>query len=78
MPSGTRDPGPYLDVSLTYDGAKAVEVAGGSPRSPVVKSCDPESTSGRGLLLVEALADSWEVPRREFGKSIWARAVVCS
>ncbi|KUN05541.1 ATP-binding protein [Streptomyces canus] len=75
-----RMPGRTFDVFLTYDGEKAVEVevADGSPRRPVVKSFDPESTSGRGLLLVEALADAWEVREREFGKSVWARALVRS
>jgi two-component sensor histidine kinase len=75
-----RISGRTFDVSLTYDGEKAVEVevADGSSRLPVVKSFDPESTSGRGLLLVEALADAWEVREREFGKSVWARALVRS
>jgi two-component sensor histidine kinase len=75
-----RTPGRTFDVSLTYDGEKAVEVevADGSPCRPVVKSFDPESTSGRGLLLVEALAEAWEVREREFGKSVWARALVRS
>jgi serine/threonine-protein kinase RsbW len=38
-------------------------------------SYDPDSISGRGLLLVEALCDAWGVREREFGKSVWARVV---
>jgi len=40
-----------------------------------VNSFDPDATSGRGLLLVEALCDDWGVRDREFGKSVWARVI---
>ncbi|WP_225101328.1 ATP-binding protein [Streptomyces sp. CoH27] len=32
----------------------------------------PQGESGRGLLLVEALADKWGVTPRQPGKSVWA------
>ncbi|GAA2933678.1 hypothetical protein GCM10010446_18080 [Streptomyces enissocaesilis] len=31
-----------------------------------------ESEAGRGLLLVEALADTWGVTGRQVGKTVWA------
>ncbi|MEU1328454.1 ATP-binding protein [Streptomyces sp. NPDC005865] len=37
------------------------------PRRP-----DPDDESGRGLLLVAALADEWGVARRDVGKTVWA------
>ncbi|MEU4996138.1 ATP-binding protein [Streptomyces sp. NPDC021622] len=33
----------------------------------------PEEESGRGLLLVAALASEWGVAEREVGKTVWAR-----
>ncbi|MER6626914.1 ATP-binding protein [Streptomyces sp. NPDC000987] len=72
-----RVPGRTFDVALAYDGEKTVEVEvfDASPRHPVVRSFDPDATSGRGLLLVEALADAWEVRDRAGGKSVWARVI---
>ncbi|MFE9765528.1 ATP-binding protein [Streptomyces sp. NPDC005808] len=73
-----RLPDRTFDVALTYDdGGKAVEVevSDGSPHHPVVRPFDPDETSGRGLLLVEALSDAWEVRDREFGKTVWVRVL---
>ncbi|MFF4348729.1 ATP-binding protein [Streptomyces sp. NPDC001530] len=72
-----RVPGRCFEVAMTYDGGKAIEieVSDGSPHHPVVKSFDPDATSGRGLLLVEALSDAWEVRDRAFGKTLWARVL---
>ncbi|MFI6434862.1 ATP-binding protein [Streptomyces sp. NPDC050759] len=72
-----RIPGRTFDVTLTHDDQKTIEieVGDGSPHLPVLKPYDPEATSGRGLLLVEALADTWEVRHREFGKTVWARVL---
>jgi anti-sigma regulatory factor (Ser/Thr protein kinase) len=66
-----------FEVALTRDSEKAIEieVSDASPHHPVVKSFDPDATSGRGLLLVEALSDAWEVRDREFGKTLWARVL---
>lgn len=72
-----RIPGRTFDAALAYDGRKTVEieVGDGSPHFPVLKPYDPDATSGRGLLLVEALADAWEVRHRDFGKAVWARVL---
>ena len=42
--------------------------AGGSPHVPVQ---DDERPSGRGLMLVEALADQWGVSESDTGKTVW-------
>jgi serine/threonine-protein kinase RsbW len=51
-----------------------IEVHDASDTWPVRRVADLESLNGRGLLLVDALADSWDVaPREGGGKIIWAR-----
>jgi serine/threonine-protein kinase RsbW len=47
----------------------------GSPHHPALRSYDPDATSGRGLLLVEALSEAWGVRYREFGKGVRARVI---
>ncbi|MPY42433.1 ATP-binding protein [Streptomyces phyllanthi] len=50
-----------------------VEVADGSPRLPVMPGdLSMEAEGGRGLLLVEAVADKWGVEARGGGgKAVW-------
>ncbi|MFE0351313.1 ATP-binding protein [Streptomyces griseoluteus] len=50
-----------------------------SERRPVVAAApDPDAESGRGLLLVTALADEWGVTDRRHGpgKTVWAAVKV--
>ncbi|MFD0315151.1 ATP-binding protein [Streptomyces flavalbus] len=81
-------PGRTFDVALTCDGdgngngngggggkTIEIEVHDPSPRHPVRRPYDPEATSGRGLLLVESLANAWEVRDREQGKTVWVQVV---
>lgn len=72
-----RVPGRYFEVAMTYDGEKAVdvEVSDASPHRPVALDPGPEATSGRGLLLVAAPAESWGVGDRCVGKTVWARVL---
>ncbi|MET8246279.1 ATP-binding protein [Streptomyces sp. NPDC005202] len=73
-----RVPGRCFEVAMTYEGEKAVdiEVSDACPRRPLPADPDPEATSGRGLLLVTAPAQSWEVRDRGVGKTVWARVLV--
>ncbi|MFI9646029.1 ATP-binding protein [Streptomyces sp. NPDC052040] len=73
-----RVPGRYFEVAMAYDGEKAVEVevSDASERLPVPADPGPEATSGRGLLLVAALSQSWGVRDRSVGKTVWARVLV--
>ena len=62
-----------LRVVCSPDGVLRVEVADRSP-SPArpVEGYHPESESGRGLRLVDALADSWgTAPDASDGKGVW-------
>jgi anti-sigma regulatory factor (Ser/Thr protein kinase) len=50
-----------------------------SPEDPEIKTFDLEAESGRGLLIIETLADKWGVEREEYGKYgkwVWA-AIQC-
>ncbi|MFE7128841.1 ATP-binding protein [Streptomyces sp. NPDC057617] len=54
-------------------GALRIEVHDGCPDRPQPRTPDPEAPDGRGLLLVDALADEWGVADRAGpGKMIWA------
>jgi anti-sigma regulatory factor (Ser/Thr protein kinase) len=48
-----------------------VEVADASPRQLNRRRYSPESSTGRGLLLLEELASRWGVDPRTGGKAVW-------
>jgi anti-sigma regulatory factor (Ser/Thr protein kinase) len=48
-----------------------VEVTDGSRRRPVRRDLDTEATGGRGLLLLDRLAATWDVRRTSDGKTVW-------
>lgn len=55
-----------------------VEVSDGSPvkpEHPHFVDDDVEGATGRGLLLVEALADAWGVETADDGKTVWFEVV---
>ena len=45
------------------------------PPSPTMR-VDPTATSGRGMRLIDALADAWGVDPTGSGKSVWADLIV--
>ncbi|MBA4860541.1 ATP-binding protein [Streptomyces sp. PSKA54] len=77
-----RVPGRLFEVVLAYDGEKSVEIEVSDasrcrPVLPVLPGSPPalDSESGRGLLLVAALSDAWEVRDRGVGKTLWVRVL---
>jgi anti-sigma regulatory factor (Ser/Thr protein kinase) len=59
----------------TSDKGRSVEVRvtdGGSPQRPRPRTAGVEEPDGRGLTIVEALADRWGVDRDGLGQSVWA------
>ncbi|MFF1352688.1 ATP-binding protein [Streptomyces sp. NPDC058297] len=65
----------HLRLTAEADGALRVEVTDTcAERLPVTGTPDPDGESGRGLLLVDALADDWGVTPRPSapGKTVWA------
>ncbi|MDT0479911.1 ATP-binding protein [Streptomyces sp. DSM 41640] len=74
-----RVPGRDFGLRLTLDagaGLVRVEVAdaASAKRPPAAPpSSTPDGESGRGLLLVDALAERWgSAPRHPLGKTVWA------
>lgn len=69
--------GAVFDAVLTADLRLRIEVQDSVTRLPGRRrGADAEyATSGRGLLLVEALADSWGVQLRGDGKVTWFELV---
>ncbi|MDD9378046.1 ATP-binding protein [Streptomyces sp. ZAF1911] len=57
----------YLLRLLTYDGTVRVEVHDSGPGLSRIGA----RTAGRGLVLVDALADAWGVLPRAPGKVVW-------
>lgn len=48
-----------------------VEVVDSGHRMPAVRTARDDDTSGRGLRLVEAMADAWGITPGEHGKGVW-------
>jgi anti-sigma regulatory factor (Ser/Thr protein kinase) len=73
-----RGIGEFFEVTLRRrPGALLVEVADSYRWAmPVPVKPEPEETSGRGLLLVAALAEAWGVRPRVVGKTVWVRLAV--
>ncbi|WP_235502448.1 MULTISPECIES: ATP-binding protein [unclassified Kitasatospora] len=63
--------GAVLDAVLTPEQRLRIEVQDTTTRLPGRRTPSETATSGRGLLLVEALADDWGVQLRGDGKVTW-------
>ena len=61
---------PTVAISLGADRVR-VEVDDASPALPVRKHYGIEATTGRGLMLLEALADGWGAELVGSGKRVW-------
>lgn len=59
-------------VLRTNGGTFRVEVTDESSRTPLRRAAPPDATSGRGLALVDAMAESWGVNSiANNGKMVW-------
>lgn len=58
-------PGEILEIRVTDGGSAAA--------APEARFAEPESIDGRGLSIVEALANAWGVERDGLGQCVWAR-----
>ncbi len=61
-----------IDLVPTGEGDVHVEVHDSGPGDPHVATPEPDAERGRGLALVEQLADEWGVTREPGGKTVWA------
>ncbi|WP_374227126.1 ATP-binding protein [Streptomyces sp. AC558_RSS880] len=67
----------HLSLTESEDGTLRIEVSDTrAERRPVAGTPSPDDESGRGLLLVDALADDWGVLPRPTGpgKTVWAES----
>jgi anti-sigma regulatory factor (Ser/Thr protein kinase) len=62
----------------TADATVRLEVADRSERAPVPRCVDGEATGGRGLALVDGLADRWGWSAEGAGKRIWCELDRCA
>lgn len=56
---------------VTADDRVRVEVHDGNSRRPPPPTTPVDATSGRGLVMVQALADRWGIDGTQHGKCIW-------
>ncbi|MFI0815265.1 ATP-binding protein [Streptomyces sp. NPDC021098] len=70
-----RVPGRYYEVRIAYDAEKLVGVEVSDPGDglPVIGDAAPDAERGRGLAIVEGVAEAWGVRERVVGKTVWAR-----
>jgi anti-sigma regulatory factor (Ser/Thr protein kinase) len=67
--------GEHVRLWVTSDQASIViHVWDSSNSMPIRQDSSPDKESGRGLLLVQALASGWGVYQESVGKTVWARA----
>jgi anti-sigma regulatory factor (Ser/Thr protein kinase) len=64
-------------VPATPPGTVRVEVADSSTRAPRPRQADGDETNGRGLALVDGLADRWGWQHEGAGKRIWCEVDRC-
>ncbi|MGP3987433.1 ATP-binding protein [Streptomyces sp. 3N207] len=62
---------------LENDGLLRIEVHDSGEGNPRLDRPDDDAECGRGLLLVEMLADKWGVGERNPGKVVWAEFAGC-
>jgi anti-sigma regulatory factor (Ser/Thr protein kinase) len=65
--------GTDVGVKISFhDSVLTLEVSDGSPKLPTCSHFNPTAATGKGLILVEALATEWGVRAEPTGKTIWA------
>lgn len=70
------DGGGTLSLRLTAEGRIRIDVEDLSSALPRRREADDWAVSGRGLMLVDRLADAWGVEPRGGGKSVWCEFAV--
>lgn len=58
-------------VHLAADSSLRIEVSDGSLRAPALRAYGNESTTGRGLRILDEVSSSWGVDLTSAGKTVW-------
>lgn len=66
-------PGPFTVIIHYSDTQILLGVSDTSPTGPLLRLADSDLTGGRGLQLVDRLAEEWHVETGPEGKTVWAR-----
>ncbi len=66
-----RHAGTGFDVSVSVGEHIRVDVRDSGGGRPRPLSPGPDEPSGRGLMIVQAMSDSWGVESRSGGKNVW-------
>ncbi len=67
-----HSPGPgVLTLRIGSDSLRVEVTDAGGGAGPKLRRPDPSETSGRGLLLVDALANAWGVQHSDAGRTVW-------
>ncbi|MBT2448328.1 serine/threonine-protein phosphatase [Streptomyces sp. ISL-43] len=66
----------HISMRLTAEGRIRIEVEDTSSALPQRREADDWAVSGRGLMLVDRLADAWGVEPRGGGKCVWCEFAV--
>lgn len=61
-----------LRILVHDDGVLRLDVSDTSPKPPERRTASPQDVNGRGLELVDILADRWGWRSRDGGKDVWA------
>jgi signal transduction histidine kinase len=67
-----------LAVDVTPSCVRIEVTDSGDPHPLPVRRVAPTSQSGRGLLIVDSIAESWGVSAEPVGKTVWAEVPVSS
>lgn len=57
---------------LLHGGAVTIRVSDGSALRPMMRAASDDDSTGRGLMIVEALSSRWGYEDHEGGKQVWA------
>lgn len=61
-------------ITVDADGSRLrISVCDRGGAAPVRQDLDPHATRGRGMIIVEAIAEDWGVETVEGGKRVWAQ-----
>ncbi|KUM91926.1 hypothetical protein AQI88_34635 [Streptomyces cellostaticus] len=78
LPGAAKEEVAEAEAEAAESATVRLEVADSSSRAPVPRCAGSDATGGRGLALVDCLADRWGWSPEGSGKSIWCELDRCS